>query len=103
MLVVSHTAVLLILTLTLTLTFHPHPHPNSNPHHSLMMGTSCKVELQPECDSSTYFDGAIDDLAFFAGALTDAEVRERWANPNPKPNPKPNPNPNPTLTLTLTR
>ena len=43
--------------------------------YSLVMGTSCKVELQPECDSSAYFDGAIDDLAFFAGALTDAEVR----------------------------
>ena len=49
--------------------------------HSLVMGTSCKVELQPECDSSAYFDGAIDDLAFFAGALTDAEVKERWDQP----------------------
>ena len=45
------------------------------------MGTSCKVELQSECDSSAYFDGAIDDLAFFAGALTDAEVKERWDQP----------------------
>ena len=45
------------------------------------MGTSCKVELQSECDSSAYFDGALDDLAFFAGALTDAEVKERWDQP----------------------
>ena len=25
-----------------------------------------------------YFDGALDDLAFFAGVLTDAEIQERW-------------------------
>ena len=41
----------------------------------------CKIGLQAECDSSAYFDGAIDDLAFFSGALTDAEVKERWDQP----------------------
>ena len=45
------------------------------------MGMGCEVGLWPDCDSSAYFDGAIDDLAFFSGALTDAEVKERWDQP----------------------
>ena len=47
---------------------------------SLALGMGCKVGLRPTCDP-TYFDGAIDDLAFFSGALTDAEVKERWDQP----------------------
>ena len=49
--------------------------------HSLVMGMNCQVGLRPSCDPSAYFDGAIDDLAFFSGALTDAEVKERWDQP----------------------
>lgn len=45
------------------------------------MGMQCQIGLQPTCDPSAYFDGAIDDLAFFSGALTDAEVKERWDQP----------------------
>jgi len=48
---------------------------------SLALGMGCKVGLRPTCDPSTFFDGAIDDLAFFSGALTDAEVKERWDQP----------------------
>ena len=43
---------------------------------SLALGMGCRVGLRATCDPSTYFDGAIDDLALFSGALTDAEVIE---------------------------